>query len=105
MDKATPAAVIDAPKPTAVNGTEKLAPASVNPKPAAASDTDKKTEEGGKYSIRKVGKILMYAFLAMVALFLVKYEFLTPPEVVVAQVKQQDFAGEVQGTGTVNVDG
>ncbi len=104
MDKATPATVIDTPKPAAVNGTEKLAPASVNPRPEAASDTDNKAEEGGKYSIRKVGKILVYALFAVAALFLVKYEFFTPPEVVVAQVKQQDFAGEVQGTGTVNVD-
>jgi HlyD family secretion protein len=35
---------------------------------------------------------------------LVKYFFFTPPEVAVVQVRQQDYTGEVQGPGTVNVD-
>ena len=47
----------------------------------------------------------MYKILAVAALYLVQYEFFTPPVVVVAQVRRRAiFAGEVQGTGTVNVD-
>ena len=83
---------VDKPKPTEGSGKT----------PARGSE---KTEEASsKYSLRRIGKISAYALLGVAALFLVKYEFFTPPEVVVAQVRQQDFTGEVQGTGTVNVD-
>lgn len=67
-------------------------------------DKPKQAEVSDKYSMRKVGKLLIYVLLVVVAIFFVKYTFFTPPEVVVAPVRQQDFAGEVQGTGTINVD-
>ena len=92
-DKSTQPEVSDKPKPPETS--DKSKPAEVSDKPADA---------GGKYSIRKSGKILIYVVLAAAAIFLVKYYFFTPPEVVVSQVRQQDFTGEVQGTGTVNVD-
>jgi HlyD family secretion protein len=74
------------------------------PKQPEVSDKSKPADASGKYSIKKVGKILLYVLLVVAALFLVKYFFFTPPEVVVVQVRQQDYAGEVQGTGTINVD-
>ena len=80
--------------------------ADVNVQPAAAKEKGKpeKAEAADKYSgVRKAGKILMYVLLAVAALALVKYEFFTPPTVVVAQVRHQDYTGELQGTGTINV--
>lgn len=74
------------------------------PKKAKESDKSNQAEGKDKHSIKKAGKLFIYALLAVAALFLVKYKFFTPPEVVVAQVRQQDFTGEVQGTGTINVD-
>src|ERR1700733_11271916 len=85
----------DEPKPVEAKDT---------PKPPKVSDQAKPADASGKYSIRKFGKILLYALLVVAAVFLVKYLFFTPPEVTVAQVQQRDYRGEVQGTGTINVD-
>lgn len=102
MTNATEPEVVDKPKQPSAEGKPSQADASDKSKPAAGSD--KKEEDSGRFSLRKIGKISAYALLAVAALFLIKYEFFTPPEVVVAQVTRQDFTGEVQGTGTVNVD-
>ncbi len=81
------------------------------PKPSETSEKSKPTEASGKPAdasgesgIKRAGKILLYICLVAAALFLVKYFFFTPPEVAVIQVRRQDFTGEVQGTGTINVD-
>ncbi len=95
MDDTTQPEVSDKPKQPEVS--DKSTPADVSGKPQP-------TDASGTYSIRKAGKSLSYVLLVVAALFLAKYLFFTPPEVVVAQVRQQDYAGEVQGTGTVNVD-
>ena len=96
--------VIESPKPPEVLG--KPVQPEVNGKPNQPKEGGKPqtTEVNEKNSLKKIGEILAYALLVMVALFLVKYFFFTPPEVVVAQVQRQDFTGEVQGTGTINVD-
>jgi multidrug resistance efflux pump len=104
--------VIEPPKPPEVIGKpnqakviEKPKAPEVIDKPAEPeADKTQTTDVSEKYSLRKIGKIVAYSLLAVAALFLAMYLFFTPPEVVVAQVQQQDFTGEVQGTGTVNVD-
>jgi HlyD family secretion protein len=87
-----------------VSDKSKQPEVSDKPTQPEVSDKSNQAEGNDKYSVKKAGKLLIYALLAVAALFLVKYKFLTPPEVVVAKVRQQDFAGEVQGTGTINVD-
>jgi RND family efflux transporter MFP subunit len=72
----------------------------VSVKPAPAEATDKPDN----FTLRKGVKILVYTAVAVAALFLVEHYYFTPPNVLVIQVKQQDFTGEEQGTGTVNVD-
>src|ERR1700691_199193 len=93
-------------KPKAPEVIEKPAEPEVTGKPNQGKEDDKTqtTDVSEKYSLRKIGKIVAYSLLGVAALFLAKYLFFTPPEVVVAQVQQQDFTGEVEGTGTVNVD-
>jgi multidrug resistance efflux pump len=68
------------------------------------SDKTKPAEGNDHSNLKKAGKILLYVVLAIAAVLLLKYFFFTPPEVAVVQVRQQDYTGEVQGTGTVNVD-
>ena len=67
-------------------------------------DKTKQAQQSERYSPRKLGKPILYVLLVVVALFIVKAKFLTPPEVPVVSVKRQDMAAEVQGTGTVTVD-
>ena len=67
-------------------------------------DKKEPAQQSERYSIRKLGKPILYVLLVVVALFIVKAKFLTPPEVPVVSVKRQDMAAEVQGTGTVTVD-
>jgi len=83
------------------------------PKQPEASDKSKpaqpnaKTEPpgaNGKDSKKKVLTILAYVGIGLVLLGLLKYFFFTPPEAGIAQVGQRDYVGEVQSTGTVNVD-
>ena len=73
-------------------------------KPGEVASKPEPTDASGKSNTRKAVKILIYIVLVVAALFLVKYIFFTPPKVVVVQVRQQDYTGEVQGTGTINVD-
>jgi HlyD family secretion protein len=86
--------------------TGKPEQAKVGDKPAPAKETDKSGKEvaNGKFTLRNGVKVLVYLVAALAALLLVKHYFFTPPDAVVMQVKQQDFTGEEQGTGTVNVD-
>jgi HlyD family secretion protein len=92
----------DKPKPP--EPSDKSKPAEVATKPADGSDKTKPAEGNDHSNLKKAGKILLYVVLAVSAVLLVKYFFFTPPEVAVVQVRQQDYTGEVQGTGTVNVD-
>lgn len=57
-----------------------------------------------RYNMRKLGKRLLYVLLFVIAFFIVKAKFFTPPRVTVAQVRRRDFVAEVQGTGTIAVD-
>ena len=94
--------VVEKPKQPAVSDPPK--PPEAATKPEEADGKPKEEGADGKSKLRKAGKIALYVLLALAALFLVKYLFFTPPDVAVAQVLQQDFTGEVQGTGTINVD-
>ncbi len=67
-------------------------------------DRTAQAELSDKYSMRTMGPRLLYVLLVVFAFFFVKSTFLTPPEVAVAPVRQQDVAAEVQGTGTIDVD-
>ena len=100
-DKSAQPGVVDKIKPEV---SDKSKPAEVAAKPTEVSDKTKPAEVDDKSNLKKAGKILLYVFLVVAAVLLVKYFFLTPPEVVIAQARQQDYAGEVQGTGTINVD-
>lgn len=93
-EKPKPVEAID--KPTQPEGSEKpKKEGGGNPKEGEAED---------KYaSIKKAGKILVYTALAVAAGMLIQYYFFTPQMVAVSQVMQQDYTGELQGTGTVNV--
>ena len=102
----------DKPAPTKVN--DKPAPAKVDDKPTQPEVSEKSKKEGGgkpkegeaedKYaSIKKAGKILVYAALAVAAGMLIQYYFFTPQMVAVSKVMQQDYTGELHGTGTINV--
>ena len=82
-------------KPKQPEATDKSEPPKVAASPA---------DEGGKFSIKKAGKASLYIVVAVGVLFGIKYYFFTPPEVEVGQVRRQDFMGEEQGTGTMNVD-
>lgn len=108
--KAT-AAAVDKPKPPEPNDKPKLSeakdgskPADTAAKPADDSDKTKPSEVDDHSKLKRAGKIVLYVVLVVAAAWLVKYFFFTPPEVVITQVRQQDYAGEVQGTGTINVD-
>lgn len=94
--------VVDKPKPQ--EPSDKSKSAEVAAKPAQGSDKTKPAEGNDQSNLKKVGKILLYVILVVAAVLLVKHFFFTPPEVVVVQVRQQDYTGEVQGTGTANVD-
>jgi HlyD family secretion protein len=85
-------------KPKQAEATDKSKPEDSSAKPAQSEAGDKKD------TLKKAGKIAIYVVLAATALFLIKWKFFTPPTVAVAQVKRQDFTGEAQGTGTINVD-
>src|SRR5258708_3724080 len=67
-------------------------------------DTKEQSQRNERYSMRKLGKRLLYVLLFVIAFFVVKAKLLTPPQVVVAPVRRQDMMAEVQGTGTVAVD-
>lgn len=67
-------------------------------------DRAERAQQNDRYSMRKLGKRLVYVLLVVVVFFIVKKKFLTPPQVAVAQVRRQDFSVEVQGTGTITVD-
>ncbi len=85
-------------KPEQADASDKAKPRDSSAQPAHPEEGDKKE------LLKKAGKIAIYVGLAAAALFLVKWRFFTPPTVAVAQVVRQDFTGEAQGTGTVNVD-
>ncbi len=93
---------------------EKPKPAEASDKPMQPEVSDKAQKEGGgkskegeaedKYaSIKKAGKIIVYIVIAVAAGMLIQYYFFTPQMVAVSQVMQQDYTGELHGTGTVNV--
>lgn len=84
-------------KPMQADAPDKAKPKDPSAKPQSETGDKKDT-------LKKVGKIALYVVLAAAALFLIKWKFFTPPTVAVAQVMRQDFIGEAQGTGTVNVD-
>ncbi len=84
-------------KPKQADATDKAKPNDPSAKPEAENGDKKDT-------LKKIGKIAIYVVLAAAALFLIKWKFFTPPTVAVAQVIRQNFTGEAQGTGTVNVD-
>jgi HlyD family secretion protein len=67
-------------------------------------DKTEQAQQSDRYNMRKLGKRLLYVLLFVMAFFIVKAKFLTPPEVMVARVRQQDMMAEVQGTGTIAVD-
>ncbi|MGC8550767.1 MAG: efflux RND transporter periplasmic adaptor subunit [Acidobacteriaceae bacterium] len=67
-------------------------------------DRSEQSQQSDRYSMRKLGKRLVYVLLIVIAFFVVKAKFLTPPQVTVAQVRRQDFTSEVEGTGTITVD-
>jgi RND family efflux transporter MFP subunit len=105
MASTTEPEVIETPKQLEPDDKAKQAGASDKPKSPASSDKPARPEaDDKKYTVKKAGKIAFYVLLVGAGLFLVKWKFFTPQKVAVAQVKQQDFTGEVQGTGTVNVD-
>jgi len=101
-------------KPTQPEGSPKPKQAETEDKPAQPEGSEKSKKEGGgkpkegepedKYArIKKAAKILVYAALAVAAGMFIQYYFFTPQMVAVSQVMQQDYTGEVHGTGTINV--
>ena len=99
---------------TQPEGSEKPKPAEASDRPTQPEGSEKSKKEGGgkpkegeaedKYaSIKKAGKILVYAALAVAAGMLIQYYFFTPQMLAVSQVMQQDYTGELHGTGTINV--
>jgi|GEM_PF-588216 len=94
----------DKAEPVEVSSKPALAEGNGKAKPPNATGKAEPVEAKGKFDLKKVGKIILYVALAIGALVIVKYKFFTPPKVVIAQVEKQDYAGEVAGTGTVNVD-
>ncbi|CAN5537193.1 hypothetical protein BH10ACI4_BH10ACI4_23830 [soil metagenome] len=73
-------------------------------KPVVQTDKTESPNGNGKVDKKSVLKIVAYVVIGFVALVLLKYFFFTPPEAGIAQVGQRDYVGEVQSTGTVNVD-
>lgn len=67
-------------------------------------DKTEQAPQSDRYSMRKLGKRLLYVLLAVIAFFIVKTKFFTPPQVTVVSVRRQDMVAEVQGTGTIAVD-
>jgi HlyD family secretion protein len=104
MAEATQLEVIDKPEQPRVS--DKPAPAEPTSKPKTPEPTEKSkpADASGKDRRNRIIKTLVYVGIGVVVLALVKYFFFTPPEAGVAQVRQQDYVGEVQSTGTVNVD-
>ena len=74
------------------------------PAPAEKSDKTGAADATGKEKKKKIFKVLAYAGAGLVVLVLIMFFFFTPPEAAITQVRQQDYVGEVQSTGTVNVD-
>jgi HlyD family secretion protein len=94
--------------------SEKPKPAEASDKPAQPEGSGKPKKEGGgkpkeaeaedRYAgIKKAGKIFVYAALAVAAGMFIQYYFFTPQMVAVSKVMQQDYTGELHGTGTINV--
>ena len=111
-EKPTPAEASD--RPTQPEVSEKPKPAEASDSPTQPEGSDKSKKEGGgkpkegeaedKYaSIKKAGKIIVYLVIAVAAGMLIQYYFFTPQMVAVSQVMQQDYTGELHGTGTINV--
>ncbi|HVC91918.1 MAG TPA: efflux RND transporter periplasmic adaptor subunit [Acidobacteriaceae bacterium] len=67
-------------------------------------DKTEQAQQNGRYNMGTLGKRVFYVLLLVLAFFVVKTKFLTPPQVMVARVRQQDMVAEVQGTGTITVD-
>jgi RND family efflux transporter MFP subunit len=112
MNANTPPEVIQKPKQNEA-GDKTLEPSEIDrtTEPKAADKT--KESNGGKnsqeerkntFSAKKIGKLLVYAFIAMTVLVIAKYKFFPLAKVEFVQVGQEDYNGEVMGTGTVNVD-
>jgi HlyD family secretion protein len=103
----------ETPKPAETDDKTTQPEASEKPKKEGdGKPRDGGTKDGGpkesqaddKYAgIKKTGKIVVYAALAVAAGMLIQYYFFTPQMVAVSQVKQQDYTGELHGTGTINV--
>jgi RND family efflux transporter MFP subunit len=94
-DRSTQAQVAEQPKQPEVSDKSK---------PGEQTGETASADANGKDSKKKFLKILAYVVIGLVALVLLKYFFFTPPEVGIVQVGQRDYVGEVQSTGTVNVD-
>jgi len=92
-------------KPEQAKVTEKPAQPEGGEKPKKeAGGKPKEEEPEDKYaSLKKAGKIFVYAALAVAAGMLIQYFFFTPQMVAVSPVRQQDYTGELHGTGTINV--
>jgi len=67
-------------------------------------DRTEQAQQNDRFNMRKLGKPLLYALLLVIAFFVIKAKFFTPPSVMVTRVRQQDVVAEVQGTGTITVD-
>jgi HlyD family secretion protein len=103
-DKPEKAEVLEEPQKTETTDKPALAKANEKPDQSKTSDKPEKVEVLDRHGeIKKVGKVLLYVLPAILALILIWYKFLRPPTVHVTQVQQQDYTGEIQGTGTVNV--
>ena len=103
-DKPKQAGVDDKPKQAEAGDKPKQAGVDNKSKQPGAGDKSKQEEGNSKFTLKKAGKILLYTLIAVAVLVFVKYKFFTPPKVVFVQVGQQDYEGEVMGTGTINVD-
>jgi RND family efflux transporter MFP subunit len=106
---AEPEVVDESKKPEAIDKPTRPQPSGksepeVAAKPTEVGDKTKTDEVNDKSNLKKAAKPILYGLLVVAAVLLVKYFYFTPPEVVIVQARQQDYAGEVQGTGTVNVD-
>lgn len=67
-------------------------------------DRTEQVQQSDRYSMRKLGKRLLYVLVVVIVFFIVKTKFLTPTQVTVVPVRRQDMVAEVQGTGTIAVD-
>jgi multidrug resistance efflux pump len=94
--------VEEKPKPAEVTEKPAQAAASDKPKPDEKGENGKQTED--KYAgVKKTVKIIVFLAIAVAAGMLIQYFFFTPQMVAVTQVHQQDYTGELHGTGTINV--